>query len=112
VKARLARELRVKGDGEDGARARGDDVTVDLADRLDGGSVVRDPGGADEDGVHRLAEAVERDVGFEAPDLAAEGVALGTYVEDAEVLAVEQDKARTGREDRQSSHGCVAKRLL
>jgi hypothetical protein len=49
----------VKGDDKNGAGAGRDDVTVDHADRLDGRTVLGDPGGADEDRVHRLAEAVE-----------------------------------------------------
>jgi hypothetical protein len=48
----------VKGDGENGPRARGDDVTVDRADRLDGGAVLGDPRGTDENGVYRLAETL------------------------------------------------------
>jgi hypothetical protein len=60
-----------------------------------------DPGGADEDRAQRLvADPVDLEVGFEALQLAAEGVAPGAGVEKAEVLGVADDQPGAGAEDR------------
>jgi hypothetical protein len=63
--------------------------------------VALDPGGADEDGAQWLvADPLDLEVGLEALQLATEGVAAGTGVEEAEVLGVADDQPGAGAEDR------------
>jgi hypothetical protein len=60
-----------------------------------------DPGGADEDRAQRLvADPLDLEVGLEALQLAAEGVAACGRVEEAEMLGVADDKPGAGAEDR------------
>jgi hypothetical protein len=60
-----------------------------------------DPGSADEDRAQRLvADPLDLEVGFEALQLAAEGVAPRGRVDQAEVGRVADDQAGAGAEDR------------
>jgi hypothetical protein len=68
---------------------------------LDPGAAPLDPGGADEDRPQRLlADPLDLEIGLEALQLAAEGVAPGRGVEEAEVVGVAKDQAGAGAEDR------------
>jgi hypothetical protein len=72
-----------------------------------------DPGGADEDSAQRLvADPGDLEVGLEALQLAAEGVAPGGRVEEAEVLGVADDQAGAGAEDRPARLVMGAQRRL
>jgi hypothetical protein len=63
--------------------------------------VALDPGGADEDRAQRLvADPLDLEVGLEALQLAAEGVAARDRVEEAEVVGVTDDQPGTGAKDR------------
>jgi hypothetical protein len=63
--------------------------------------VALDPGGADEDRPQRLVpDPRDRQVGLEALQLAAEGVAPGVGIEEPEVLGVTDDQTGAGAEDR------------
>jgi hypothetical protein len=91
----------VKGRGEHAALADRDRVPFVGGQHLDPGPAALDPGGADEDRAQRLvADPIDLDVGLEALQLAAEGVALGGDVEEAEVIGVADDQPSAGAEDR------------
>jgi hypothetical protein len=63
--------------------------------------VALDPGGADEDRAQRLvADALDLEVGLEALQLAAEGVAARGRVEETEVVGIADDQPGAGAEDR------------
>jgi hypothetical protein len=72
-----------------------------------------DPGGADEDRPQRLvADPGDRQVGLEALQLTAEGVAPGAGVEESEVLGGADDQAGAGAEDRPAGLVVGAERRL
>jgi len=76
-------------------------VTVVGRQHLHPVAAALDPGGADEDGPQRLvADALDLEVGLEALQLAAEGVAAGGGVDQAEVLVVADDQPGAGAENR------------
>src|ERR1700678_2930756 len=76
------------------------------------GTVLGDPGRADEDRVNGTAlNPLDLERGLEGVQLAPEGVALGEHVEDPEVRAVEDDHAGTGTEDRRACGRELAERL-
>jgi hypothetical protein len=80
---------------------------------LDAVAVALDPGGADEDRAQRLlADSPDLEIGLEALQLAAEGVAAGVGVDEAEVVGVADDQARAGAEDRPPGFVMGAQRLL
>jgi hypothetical protein len=63
--------------------------------------VTLDPGSADEDRAQRLvADPLDLQVGLEALQLTAEGVAPGARIEESKVLAVADDQPGAGSEDR------------
>jgi hypothetical protein len=63
--------------------------------------VTLNPGRTDEDCAQRLvADALDRDVGLEALQLATEGVAACPGVDEAEVVGVADDHPGAGAEDR------------
>jgi len=67
------------------------------------GPAALDPGGADEDRAQRLlADSLDFEVGLEALQLTAEGVAARGRVDQAEVLVVADDQAGAGAEDRRA----------
>jgi hypothetical protein len=75
--------------------------------------VTLDPGGADEDRAQRLvADPIDVEVGLEALQLAAEGVATGAGVEESEVLGIADDQPGAGAEDRPAGLVVDAQRRL
>jgi hypothetical protein len=112
VQTILARQLGVEREREDPALTHGDRVPVDLGQDLDARAVLRDPGRADENGVHRTAlYAGDVEVGLEGVQLTAEGVSQREDIEDPKMLAVENDHARAGSEDRQAARGGLTQRV-
>ena len=85
---------------EEPALAREHGVTVDFGEHLDVGAGLLEPRRADEDGAQRLVAVADVEVGLEAVHLAAERVALGAVVAEAEVVAVEDDHPGARPEDR------------
>jgi hypothetical protein len=76
-------------------------MTVVGGEHLDPGPAALDPGRADEDRPQRLvADSLDREVGLEALQLAAEGVAPGTGVDQTKVVGVADDQAGAGAENR------------
>jgi hypothetical protein len=75
--------------------------------------VALDPGGADEDRAQWLvADPLDLEVRLEALQLAAEGVATGAGVEEAEVLGIADDQPGAGAEDRPAGLMVGAQRRL
>jgi hypothetical protein len=75
--------------------------------------VALDPGGADEDRPQRLvADPLDHQVGLKALQLAAEGVAPGIGIEEAEVLGIADDHPGAGAEDRPAGFVVRAQRRL
>jgi hypothetical protein len=100
VKAILGSQLRVKGDGHDPALARRHGMTVDFGQDLHTGTVLCDPRGADEHPAQRPSgQSFYGEIGLEGAQLAPEGVALGSYVHDREMLSVEHDQPRARAKD-------------
>ena len=97
--ARVAGQLRMERGDEDPALAREDRAAVVLGQHLDVVTGLLDPGRADEDAAQRLGVALQLEVGLEARDLAAVGVAPHDDVQQPEVLAVEHDHPGAGAED-------------
>ena len=106
-------ELRVEGAGEHAFAADGHRMPVVGGEHLDTRPVPTHPGSADEDRAQRLvADALDREVGLEALQLAAEGVAARGGVEEAEVLGVADDQPGAGAEDRPAGLVVGAERRL
>ena len=94
-------QLGVEGAGEHAALADRHRVALVGGQHLDPGAVPLDPGRADEDRAQRLvADPLDLEVGLEALQLAAEGVARGGRVDQPEVLVVADDHPGAGAEDR------------
>ena len=74
MQAAVVGQLGMEGHGEDVALAHRDGVAVHLGEHLHLVAVLLDPRRADEDGAQR-PDPVELEVGLEAVQLAAEGVA-------------------------------------
>src|SRR4051812_27988451 len=89
VQPRVAAELGVERGDEEAALAREHGVAVDLRQHLDVRPEVVDPRRADEDRAER--PVLELEVGLERRDLPAERVAADGDVDEAEVVAVEDD---------------------
>jgi hypothetical protein len=108
MEPRLTAQLRMEGDRDDVALSDRDRMRVHRGQDLDLGAVLSHPRGANEDGVHRAArDPGEVQIGLKGAQLASERVALGPYIEDAEVLAVKHDEPGAGPEDR-----CARRRQL
>src|SRR4051812_32002213 len=76
-------------------------MPVHLGQDLHVVAMALDPRCPDEDGAERLGpNPVDLDVGLEARDLTAESIAPGRDVEEAKMLAVENDEPGAGPEDR------------
>ncbi len=108
MEAGVAGEFRVERGGEEVALASGDDGAIfEGGDGVGGEGGRIDARGADEDGVEGAAlETFNIEVGLEAIDLAAEGVAvdgdvhhLDTGAVEAIDLLCEEDGARAGAPD-------------
>src|ERR1041384_6316233 len=100
VDPRVVGQLGGEGRHEDPALARQHRVTVDFGEHLDARPGLVDPRRADEHAPHRLVAVTGVDVRLEAPDLAAERVAPRPDVREPEMVAVEDDHACAGAEDR------------
>src|SRR3954454_17400460 len=98
VQPRVAAELGVERGDEEAALAREHGVAVDLRQHLDVRPEVVDPRRADEDRAER--PVLELEVGLERRDLPAERVAADGDVDEAEVVAVEDDHSGARPEDR------------
>ncbi len=106
-------QLGMEGGGEHAAVADRDRVAVVAGQNLDAGPVALDPGGADEDRAQRLvADPLDLEVGLEALQLAAEGVAARDRVEEAEVVGVADDQPGAGAENRPAGPVMVAQSRL
>ena len=106
----LADELGVERDRQEVVLLDGDRVAAGLGQDRHVGAVVHHPGRADEDGADRNgAELRAGKVLLEGEDLAAERVALGGDVHQAQVLGIEHDQPGAGPEDRPGRrHGTPA----
>ena len=101
MQPRIVGQLGVEGAGEDASLADRHRVALVGGEHLDPGPVALDPGRADEDRAQRLvADPLDRQVGLEALQLAAEGVAPRGHVDQAEVIGVADDHPGAGAEDR------------
>jgi hypothetical protein len=104
VNAIISAELGVKGDGEHPALAHGHGMAVYLGEDLHSGAVLGDPRRAYEGAPQRCAaEPVYDEVGLEASGLSPESVALGEYVHQPEMAAVEHDHAGARSEYRDAA---------
>lgn len=113
MKSRVVGQLGVESRGEDAPLADRDRVPVVAGQDLDPRPVALHPGGADEDRTQRLvADPLDLEVGLETLQLAAEGVATGGRVEEAEVVGVADDQAGAGPEDRATRLVVGAQRRL
>ena len=92
--ARVVRELRVEGSDQEAALPEEHRLAVELGEHLDALAGAHDARGADEDAAQGLVLAGQVEIGLEAEDLAAVGVACDLDVEEAEMLA---GRARSGR---------------
>src|SRR5215216_5965988 len=100
VHARVARQLGMERRDEEPPLAQKHRLAVQLREHLDAR-----PDGAhawrpDEDAAQRLLLAAQLQVRLETRYLAAVGVPLDLEVDEAQVVAVEQDHPGTGAEDR------------
>ncbi len=98
--ARVVRELGMEGSDQEAALPEENRLSVELGEHLDVGRGARDAGRPDEHAAERLVLAGQLEIGFEAEDLTAVPVARDLDVDEAEVVAVEHDQARTRAEDR------------
>ncbi len=113
VEARVVGQLGMECAGEHAALADNHRVAVVAREHLDLGPVPLDPRGADEHRAQRLgAEPVDLELGLEALQLAAEGVAARDRVHQAEVLAVADDHPGAGAEHGAPALGVGADRGL
>src|SRR6188508_1564681 len=99
VDARVVGELGVEGSDQEAALPEEDRLAVELGQDFDVGAGRFDLRGADEHASERLVLSGQMEVGFEAEDLAAVRVAGDLDVDEAKVLAVEDDQAGAGAED-------------
>src|SRR5690348_8149629 len=84
VETGVVGQLRMEGRGENRSLAHRHRVPLVARQHLYPGAVALDPGGADEDRAQRLvADPLDLEVGLEALQLTAEGVAPGARVEQA-----------------------------
>jgi hypothetical protein len=103
VEARVVAQLGVEGASQHAAFADRHRVPLVASQHLDAGAVALNPGGADEDRPQRLvADPLDSEVGLEALQLPAEGVAPGRGVDEAKVVSVADDQPGAGTEDRQT----------
>src|SRR5215471_312997 len=100
VDARVVGQLRMEGRHEQPSLTQKHGLAVELREHLHFRTRIAHTGRADEDASERLVLPVELQIGFEAGDLPAVGVAAHLEVEQAEVAAVEEDHPGAGAEDR------------
>src|SRR5215203_4177343 len=100
VDAGVVGELGVEGSDQEASLPEKHGFAVELGEDLDVAARLVDSRGPDEDAAQRRLVAAELEIGLEAGDLTAVGVARDLGVDQAEVLSVEDDQARAGAEDR------------
>jgi hypothetical protein len=101
VEARIVGQLGMEGGGEHGSFADRHRVPLPGGEHLDLRPGPLDPGRPDEDRAERLlAGPGHLEIGLEALQLPAEGVATGRHVDEAEMLGVADDQPGAGTEDR------------
>src|SRR5438270_8434168 len=98
VDARIVRQLRVERGDDEASLAQQHRLTVEVPEHLDLRPDLVDAGCADEDAPQGLGVVGKREVGLEARDLAAVGVAVDLDVDRAEVPPVEDDHPGAGAE--------------
>src|SRR3954471_10640151 len=98
VHARIFRQLRVERRDEEAALAQQDGLAVVLGQHLDVGAAVAHARRADEDTAERLLLPTQPQIGLEAGDLAAVGIAVDVEIHQLEVPAIEDDHAGAGAE--------------
>ncbi len=86
-------------------------MSLDLGQHLHPVSPLPYPRSADEHSAHAVGKPSEVQIGFEAPHLPAEGVALGGHIEQAQVIAVEHDESGARAECGGAGSDEVAQRL-
>src|SRR3954470_6879487 len=100
VHACIFRQLGMERRSEEAALAQKDGLAVVLRQHLDVGAVVAHARGANEDSAQRLLLVAQAQVGLEAGDLAAIGVAVDIDVHQSQVPAIEDDHSRASAEYR------------
>src|SRR5262249_6092318 len=100
VQPRVVGQLGMEGGDEQSSLARENGPPVDLGEHLHPGPDFVDPGRANEDSAHRIVQPCHVEVRLEGGDLTAEGVPPHAKIDEPEVIAVEDDHARAGPEDR------------
>src|SRR3954470_6160048 len=99
VNSRIVGQLRVERRHDDAPLAHEDRLAAELGEHLDLRPGVAHARGADEDAAERPRVAGDLEVGLEAGDLPAVGVAVDVDVDEPEVRAVEHDHPGAGAED-------------
>ena len=98
--ARVAGQLRVERGDDEPPVAQQHRLAVELGEHFDVRSRVLHARGSDEDAAQRCGIPVEHEICLEARRLAAVRVSLHRDVDEAEVVAVEDDHARARAEHR------------
>src|SRR5262249_5894056 len=112
MEAGLALDLGMERDRHHVALPDGHRMPLDAGQHLDGRAVLRDPRGADEDGMYRPpGEPLDLQLGLERAQLSPEGVAFRHDVEHSEMIPVQHDQAGAGTEHRVAGAGEAAQRL-
>src|SRR2546430_4624933 len=99
VHARILRQLGVERRHEDATVAHQHRLAPVLREHLDVLPHGTDPRRPDEDAAQRLGLPFEPKIRFEACDLAAVGVPVDLEVDEAEMVAIEDDHPRAGAEN-------------
>src|SRR5439155_27124214 len=100
VDARVVGQLGVERGDQEAPLAKQDRLAVELGEDLHLGAHLDNARRADEDAAQRLVLLLESEIGFEARDLPAVSISLDGEVDEAEVVAVEEDHAGASPEDR------------
>jgi hypothetical protein len=100
MKAGVVGQLGVECRGEDAALADRDRVALVAGQHFHLRSMALDPGSADENRTQRLvADSLDLEVGLEALQLAAEGVASRRRIDQAEVIGAADDQPGASAEN-------------
>ena len=112
MQSRIVGQLRMEGHSYHFSLPNGHRVTIDLSQYFDIRASFLYPWRANKDTPQGAAvDPVEVEIGLEAAYLTPERVTPRCQVEDIEVLAVEHDHARAGRQYRRTVGDQVAQRL-
>jgi len=85
MKSTISGQFRVEARGDDRILTDHDRMAIDLGQDIDRLPHLLYPWGPDEHSVDRIAQAVDRDFGFERVDLTSKGIAAHHHVEDTEL---------------------------